>query len=273
MLRVCNLSSGSDGNCTYVEVTNPNEFQEKPTRLLIDAGISASQIVARLKKINVEPKSIDAIIISHEHIDHIKGLDVFASKYDVDVYAHKTLWRVLEKKLTRIPFLSNKKFVFYSNPFQIESATIDSVQVSHDAYHTSAFKVSDGKNAFSIITDLGEYDSNILDLAKGASVVYIESNHDEDMLRQNPYYPYHLKARILSKNGHLSNTQAGNAISYMAQNGTQQFVLAHLSTKNNSPDVAFETVCSVLAQKGIVEGKHIKIDIANTEIGTKFKIS
>lgn len=271
MIKVCNFSSGSDGNCTFVEVTNPDMFQDKPTRIIIDAGISASKIVDGLRKLGVEPKSVDAIIISHEHSDHIKGLDVFASKFNTSIYAHQSLWPVLNKKLTRV--LSLQKKVFFSTTFNIESAIIDSVQVSHDAHHTSAFRISDSKNAFSIITDLGEYDDTILNLANGCSLVYIESNHDEDMLRKNPNYPFHLKARILSRRGHLSNTQAGNAISYMAKNGTTQFVLSHLSTHNNTPNLAFETVCAVLAKKGIIEGTHIKIDVASTEIGTMFKLA
>lgn len=263
MIRVCNFSSGSEGNCTYIEVNNG-------TRILIDAGISASIIVSRLKLLKVDPSTIDGIIISHEHSDHIKGLDVFASKYNIPIYAHQSLWPALNKKLTRI--LSIYKQVFYSQTFNIKDAIIDSVPVSHDASHTSAFKVSNGESGVAIITDLGIYDQNVLALAQKCQVVYIESNHDEEMLRTNPNYPFHLKKRILSSKGHLSNTQCAGAIETMARNGTKQFVLSHLSKHNNTPDKAFQTVCAILASKGIIESKHIKIDIASTEIGNIFKI-
>ena len=263
MIRVCNLSSGSEGNCTYVEINS--------TKLLIDAGISAAKMVAGLHKLGIQPTEIQAILISHEHSDHIKGLDVFAGKYNTNIYAHKNLWSVLNKKLTRV--LSLYKHVFFDQPFSIGDATIESVEVPHDALHTSAFSVSDGQNAFSIITDLGDYDDNILSLARNSALVYIESNHDEEMLRKNQNYSYHLKARILSKKGHLSNNQCARVIEKLSQMKTRQFVLSHLSKENNTPDLAYQTVCSYLATKNIIEGKHIKIDIASTEMGNIFKIN
>jgi phosphoribosyl 1,2-cyclic phosphodiesterase len=270
MLKICNFSSGSDGNCTYVEVFNSNNSLEaKPTRILIDAGISASNIVANLKKLSISPSDINAIIITHEHSDHIKGLDVFASKYGATIHAHQNLWGALNKKLTRT--LSLQKKVFYSQDFEIGSAKIQSVQVSHDATHTSAFSISDGKNSVSIMTDLGEFDQEVLSVAFGSSVVYLESNHDEKMLRENQNYPFYLKSRILSTRGHLSNTQCAQAIEQLVQKGTKQFVLSHLSTHNNTPDLAYETVCAYLATKGIIEGKHLKIDVASTKIGSVFK--
>lgn len=262
MLRICNLSSGSEGNCTYVEINS--------TKILIDAGISAARIVAGLEKLNVKPTEINAVVVSHEHYDHVKGLDVFAGKYNINVYAHKNLWGDLNKKLSRV--LSLYKHVFFDQPFVIGDATIESVEVPHDALHTSAFAVSDGTNAFSIITDLGEFDDNILSIAKNSALVFIESNHDVEMIRTNQKYSYHLKARILSKKGHLSNDQCALAIEKLSQMKARQFVLAHLSKENNHPDVAYQTVCSYLATKNIIEGKHIKIDIASTQMGNIFKI-
>ena len=260
MVRVCNFSSGSDGNCTYVQVDG--------THLLIDAGMSASNIVSALQKIGVKPAQIDAILITHDHSDHIKGLNVFAGKYNINIYAHISLWKVLSPKLDRV--LSVYKHVFYEQPFTIGGALVDSLELSHDATNTRAFCVGDGKNSFTIATDLGTWDDHLIDFAKNSALVYIESNHDEQMLRENQNYSFFLKSRILSNKGHLSNNQCARVIEQLSMHKTKQFVLSHLSKENNTPDLAFETVCAYLASKDIIEGKHIKIDIASTEMGNQF---
>lgn len=263
MIKVCNFSSGSDGNCTYVEVNN--------TRLLIDAGISASNIVASLAKIGVKPTQIDAILITHDHSDHVKGLNVFAGKFNINTYAHTSLWKSLNTKLDRI--LSLYRHVFYEQPFLVGDAFVDSLELSHDATNTRAFSVGDRQNSFAIITDLGTWDEHLIEFAKNSALVYIESNHDEQMLRENQNYSFHLKSRILSNRGHLSNNQCARVIEQLAYHKTKQFVLAHLSKENNTPDLAYQTVCAYLATKNIIEGKHIKIDIASTEMGNLFKIN
>lgn len=262
MIKVCNLSSGSDGNCTYVDVDG--------TKLLIDIGISAANVVAGLSRIGVNPQDIDAVLITHEHSDHIKGINVFAGKFGADVYAHRALWNHLNNKFTRI--LTNHKHIFYDQPFTIGNAKIDSVEVSHDAINTRAFCVSDGQNSFSIITDLGECTQSVLDMAQDSVLVYIESNHDVDLLRQNQNYSFHLKSRILSSRGHLSNVQCANVVEYLARRNTRQFVLSHLSKENNTPELAYQTVCAHLASKNIIEGTHVKIDVATTQVGKIFVI-
>lgn len=261
MLRVCNISSGSEGNCTFVEV-NQN------TRILIDAGISASRIVEGLKLINIAPEQIDAIIISHEHSDHIKGIDVFSNKFKTPVYAHKKQWDALDKKLKRVT--PENKHVFFDEDFYINDALVKSVEVSHDAKHTRAYTIKNKISAFSIITDLGVYDEGVVNLAKNSTLVYVESNHDEDLLRQNPKYASFLKSRILSRRGHLSNNQCARLIEKLAHTGTKQFVLSHLSKENNTPNLAYDTVCEYLSSKDIIEGKHIKIDVAKPSIGNIF---
>lgn len=263
MIRVCNFSSGSDGNCTYVQVDT--------THLLIDAGISASNIVSCLNKIGVKPTQINAILITHDHSDHIKGLNVFSGKYNINIYAHISLWKNFNKTLTRV--LSIYKHVFYDQPFKVENAFVDSLELSHDATNTRAFCVGDGQNSFTIATDLGTWDNDLVEFAKNSALVYIESNHDEQMLRENQNYSFYLKSRILSSKGHLSNNQCARLIEELTYHKTKQFVLSHLSKENNTPDLAYETVCAYLSSKNIIEGKHIKIDVATTEIGTLFKIN
>ncbi len=261
-MRICNLSSGSEGNSTYVEVGN--------TKLLVDGGLSASKLSQSLSKINVQASEIDAILISHEHYDHISGIDAFASKFKTKIYAHKKIWGLLDKKLFRTEQF--QKNIFFSESFVIKDAFIQTHEVSHDATHTSAFTIGDGKNSFSIITDLGKIEKEVLNFASKSALVYIESNHDENMLRLNPKYSFFLKQRILSGQGHLSNFACAKAIENFAQNGTRQIVLSHLSKENNTPELAYNSVCSFLKDHGIIEGKHIKIDVATTEVGHMFKL-
>lgn len=263
MIKVCNFSSGSDGNCTYVEVDG--------THLLIDAGISASKIVANLARLNVLPTNIDGILITHDHNDHIKGLNVFAGKYNTPIFAHSSLYKSLNKTLNRV--LSINKNVFYNQAFNIKSAYINSHELSHDATNTRGFVVGDSKNSFAILTDLGTFDENVVYFAKDSALVFIESNHDEQLLRENPKYPFHLKSRILSKKGHLSNAQCAKFVEQLSRFKTRQVVLSHLSKENNTPSLAYQSICAYLASKNIIEGKNIKIDVATTEIGKLFKIN
>lgn len=261
-MRVCNLSSGSDGNCTLIETDQ--------TKVLIDAGLSSSIIVSRLEKLGVKPNQIEAIIISHDHFDHTKGINVFAGKYKTKIYAHVKTWHQLETRFTRIE--NRQKHIFYDSDFQIKDLKIETIEVSHDAVYTCAFKLSSNSKVVCIATDLGEIPINVLNFLEKATLTYIEANHDPKLLAQNANYSYALKKRILSKHGHLSNEQCAKAIEHLALCGTTQFVLSHLSKENNSPLLAYTTISNYLAEKDIIEGKHIKIDVATTEIGTVFRL-
>ena len=261
-MRICNFSSGSDGNCTYIETEN--------SKILIDAGISCSKIVANLNSLGVSPYEIDAVFVTHEHSDHICGLDVFSVKYDIKIYAHSNCWQSLDGKLKKVD--KKNRYHFFDNVVTIKDLQIFNHPLSHDAHFTVGYKIKNNQNSMAILTDLGSFDNQIINFATGCQLIYIESNHDVSTLQKNPNYSYFLKSRILSKHGHLSNEQCAEFIEKLSISGTKQFVLSHLSKENNSPDLAYNTICNYLQTKDIIEGKHIRIAVASTSRGPIFKL-
>ena len=261
-MRVCNFSSGSDGNCTYIESDN--------SKILIDAGISCTKIVQNLNVLGVNPYEIDAIFVTHDHSDHICGIDIFSMKYGCKVYAHSNCWVTLDNKLKKTD--KTNRFHYFDNKFNFKDLQIHNCKLSHDASYTVGYKIIHNNNSTAIITDTGIINDEIIDFAKGCKLIYIESNHDIDMLHKNPNYSFFLKSRILSQHGHLSNLQCAKFIEQLAISGTKQFILSHLSKENNTPDLAYETVCNYLKSKDIIEGTHIRIAIASTSKGPVFKL-
>ena len=261
-MRAVNLASGSDGNLTYVETDN--------AKILIDIGLSCKEIENRLKLLNVLGSEIDAILITHEHSDHIKGLDVFASKYNIPVYAHVDGWNAINSKLTRVK--TQQKFSFSLAPFGVKDVLISAFKLSHDSSCCVGYSLESGGKKISIATDLGKFDENILKALSGSQLVFLEANHNVELLKKNPNYSLMLKQRILSSRGHLSNVDSAKVIAYLAQNGTKQVVLSHLSRENNRPSLAYEEITTFLQTLGIKEGENIKIDIASPLPGKIFKI-
>ena len=262
-VRVVNLSSGSDGNLTYLE--------SKGAKILIDAGLSCREIETRLSLLGVLGSQIDAILITHEHSDHVRGVDIFASKFKTKVYAHLDNWGALEKKLQRVS--NSQKFQFTSAPFQINDLTITSFKVPHDSACCVGFSIQNENKKISICTDLGKISDQILSNLYGSQLVYLEANHDIEMLKNNINYSASLKQRILSSRGHLSNIASAQAIEKLFKNGTKRVVLSHLSKENNTPALALETVKVILEAKGVVLGEDFFVDVASTLPGKIYKIT
>lgn len=259
-MRAINLASGSDGNATYIE--------DEDKKIILDMGLSCSETVARLERIGVKPNEISAILVSHEHSDHIKGIDVFASKYGVPVYAHQDVWYGLDDKLKKVK-VENRKI--FEGQFQFEDLIITPVQVPHDV-NCFGFSFNKGDRKISVLTDLGHINDRILHSVKGSQLIYLEANYDRDMLMNGTKYPLTLKRRIDGPNGHLSNAMSAEAIEFLARTGSRQIILSHLSKENNSPQLAYNTVCNTLKEKGIIEGENIKIDVASPNIGVFFRL-
>lgn len=259
-MKVVNLSSGSDGNLTYVETEN--------ARILVDDGLSCKETDARLSLLGISGNQIDGIVLTHEHIDHVKGVDVFSRKYDIPVYAHDEVWATLYSKIDKIPD-KNKKI--FTDAFAIKDLVIDPVEVPHDV-KCFGFSLEENGKKIGIMTDLGHTDERIFNHMKGASLVYVEANHDLSMLKNNAHYPLATKVRIAGKNGHLSNDASAEFIEKLVKSGTKQIVLSHLSTENNTPELAFNYISSILADKGLVEGETFRIDVALTRPTTLFKL-
>ena len=249
-MRVINLASGSDGNLTYIESDGQ--------KILLDIGLSCTETIKRLELIGVQPNEITSVIVTHEHSDHIKGIDVFSSKYHTPVYAHESVWVSLDEKLKKV---DNKNRKTFDGEFELENLLVSPVEVPHDV-KCYGFSFCEKDKKLSVVTDLGHVNDRILNSIKGSQLVYLEANYDKNMLYAGTKYPLTLKRRIDGPNGHLSNMASAEIIEFLTNTGTHQIMLAHLSKENNSPNIAFSNICSYLKEHGLTEGEDIHIDVA-----------
>lgn len=253
-MKFCSLYSGSSGNSIFIASDN--------TRVLIDAGLAGKKIDEALKHIGEEASSIDGIFITHEHIDHIKGVGVLSRKYDIPIYANDKTWAVMEKNIGKIKE-HNIRIMDRRSSIAIKDLEIRSFNIPHDAIAPVGYTVSSaGKNA-SVVTDFGVFTEEIRDNIIDSDIILLESNHDINMLRMGPY-PYNLKLRVLGENGHLSNEDCGNAIVNLLKNDKKKkIMLGHLSGTNNHPDLAYQTVVDVLSANGIRPGDDVTLQLAS----------
>ena len=241
-MKFCSLYSGSSGNSIFIASDN--------TRVLIDAGLAGKKIDEALKHIGEEASSIDGIFITHEHIDHIKGVGVLSRKYDIPIYANDNTWAVMEKNIGKIKE-HNIRIMDRRSSIAIKDLEIRSFNIPHDAIAPVGYTVSSGGKNASVVTDFGVFTEEIRDNIIDSDIILLESNHDINMLRMGPY-PYNLKLRVLGENGHLSNEDCGNAIvSLIKSDKKKQIMLGHLSGTNNHPDLAYQTVVDVLSANEI----------------------
>ena len=235
-MRVCTIGSGSSGNCIYVG--------SESTQLLIDAGISGKRIEQGLNEIGLTGKDIDAVLVTHEHADHINGLGVISRRLGLPIYtAEKTYNKItVDGKAGKIPDgLFNK--ISADEIFSIGDIQIRSFSTSHDAADPLGFRFEDGEHSFAIATDLGCYNDYTIEKLTGLDAVLVESNHDVRMLESGAY-PYFLKRRIMGEKGHLSNEDAGRLLECILHDNLKSIILGHLSRENNYPALALETVRS-----------------------------
>ncbi len=223
-IEFASLNSGSNGNCYYVG--NQEEA------VLIDAGLSCKEIEKRMKQVNISMKKVKAVFISHEHIDHVKGIEVLSKKYDLPVYiSAKT------KTNCRTPIPSNLIKGFFTNEiYTIGQLQITSFSKSHDAVDPCSFVVSSSNYHVGVFTDIGHVCEKVKTHFSKCHAVFLEANYDEQML-ENGSYPYHLKKRITSDEGHLSNNQAMELFLNHRSPQLSHLLLSHLSKENNCPDL------------------------------------
>jgi len=229
-MKVCVLGSGSKGNCTLV--------QSEGTTLLIDAGFSGVEIKRRLQVIRHAPEAITAVIVTHEHHDHIAGVGVVSRQSRVPVYANPSTHRAAEKRLGKV--FARHDFGT-GEAFAIGGLQIHPFAVSHDTADPVGFIITDGLNRVGYCTDTGKVTTLIEHHLKGCDLLVLESNHDPQMLRLGPY-PLHLQQRVRSNRGHLANEDAGLLLKKLVDGGLRRVVLAHLSETNNLPDLALGCV-------------------------------
>ena len=238
-MKICLLASGSGGNSICV--------QNGSSVVLIDAGLTGKKIEERLHSRNINPARVQAIVVSHEHADHIKGVGVLARRYGMPVWmtqgtlnASKQTFRGTEQ----IRVLENDE------SFSIGDLSFQAFQLPHDAADPVNFSVTDGRAEVAVATDMGTVTQLVYQRMRSADLVIIETNYDRDLLMNGPY-PWDLKMRISGTHGHLSNHGAAEALCNLAAEGLQRAVLAHLSEKNNRPNLARKTCIHQLRGHGI----------------------
>ena len=252
MFNFCSLYSGSSGNCLFVQTDN--------TKILIDAGESCKKISNALTSLEVEPTAIDAILITHEHLDHIKGLGTFSKKYNIPVFANSKTWDAIFKQTDKIDCNNVKKFTTEEN-FEIGDLKIHPFKIPHDAANPCGFNIIHNNKKISVATDIGHMTSNIAHKLEDSSFILLEANYDPNILKCSPY-PYLLKQRIAGPNGHLANLEAAKTISFLMNSGLQEVTLGHLSKENNFPELAYKTVVNELIDNNRDCSK-IKVNVAN----------
>ena len=251
MFQFCSLYSGSTGYSSIV--------QSHKTKILVDVGESAKKIAEALASINVDPFSIDAILITHEHSDHVKGLAVFSKKYNVPVYANIETWNAMQKYKEKLNEENIKTFTF--NKFKIGDIEVNPFPIPHDAANPCGFNLFHDNKKMSIATDIGHMSKEIITNLSDSSFLLLEANYEPEVLKCSSY-PYMLKERIKGPNGHLSNSDAGKTISYLVDHGLNKVMLGHLSKENNFPELAYKTIVEELIEHNYDENS-LSLSIAN----------
>ena len=261
MFQFCSLYSGSSGNCSYVHTES--------TKILIDAGQSSKKIEEALKSISVDPFSINAILITHEHSDHVKGAGLLSKKFNIPIYANVETWNAMPEQRDKVKEENIKTFSF--EEFFIGDIKVRPFAIPHDAANPCGFNLYKDDKKMSIATDIGHIDKGVMDKLINSSFLLLEANYEPEVLKCSRY-PYLLKSRISGPNGHLSNSECGKAISYLASNGLKVAMLGHLSEENNFPELAYKTVVEEMMQNN--GSNHINLSVAKRyEISPMIDIS
>ena len=253
MLRYCTLFSGSSGNCTYVGTGDGG--------VLIDVGVSARRITTALRERDIDPSSIRAVLLTHEHSDHVSGLRVLSKQFSWPVIASRGTLDALsaddqlmaDQHLYTLPL--NKKLT-------VAGMQITPFSAPHDSRECYGYRLDteDGRS-LAMTTDLGYMPQSVMDTILGCQFLHIESNHDPDMLRNGPYPPW-LVQRIRGQGGHLSNGECAAVLPYLVEAGATRIVLAHLSEHNNTPALAEQTACTALSAIGAAAGRDYLLSVA-----------
>jgi phosphoribosyl 1,2-cyclic phosphodiesterase len=251
MLHLAVLGSGSSGNSALV--------CHEDTRILVDAGLSARQLCSRLTAIGIDPESIDAIVLTHEHGDHMRGIDVFCRKRKLPVYgtAH-TCAIVRENVKTSLVW---KQFEAGSS-FSIKGVQIDSFSVPHDAVDPVGFLFQCGRSRLGFLSDVGHVTRMIIDRLKGVDTLFTEANYDDALLQNDTRRPWSTKQRISNRHGHLSNEQTAELVAEIASPSLNRVVLGHLSSDCNTQQLAVSVIAKRLHELGL---PNVSVECAERE--------
>ena len=250
-MTVNTLASSSSGNCTVVS--------QGKTHLLIDAGISLRRIRDGLRRLGLSPDDLAGILVTHEQSDHIGGIRMLVKYHKALVFSSCGAGQGICSAIPEVePFVNCFEI---GASFELGDIAVRSFRTPHDAAESVGYRLLAGGKTLCYVTDLGCVTEEVSTAAYGADIAVIEANHDREMLRSGPYPPF-LKRRILSKYGHLSNSDSGSFAAGLAMSGTRFLQLSHLSRENNTPELARQTVEDALGKSGIVAGRDIELDVA-----------
>ncbi|OQY00735.1 MAG: MBL fold metallo-hydrolase [Desulfobacteraceae bacterium 4572_130] len=247
-LSICPLASGSQGNSIFVSARN--------TSILIDAGLSGIELEKRMSAKGLSIKQISAIIITHEHTDHVKGAGILSRRFNIPVYINKRTCQAASKKLGKLDFV---QYFNCGKLFKIGNLTINPFSISHDAADPTALTIKYQNIKIGFVTDLGVATNLVKEHLKACSLLYLEANHDPEMLMLNNSYPWALKQRIKGRKGHLSNQAAEKLISEISSKTLEYIILSHLSEQNNTPEKALQTVTQSL------NTSHVSFNVARPD--------
>lgn len=238
MFRYCSLYSGSSGNCFLI--------QSDSTNILVDVGVSSKKITSALEELKIDIKKINAILVTHEHVDHSKSLGILSSKYNIPIFINIETLHALGNMSSKIP--KNNINIFKMNEyFKVSDFKIFPFPIPHDAANPCGFNIYYNNKKITIATDIGHISDSLIEYLKNSSSILLEANYDPDILKISSY-PYLLKKRILGNNGHLSNQSAGKTLSTLYKYGLKNAILIHLSKENNFPELAYRTVYNEVKQ-------------------------
>ncbi len=257
MVQILPLFSGSSGNATYI--------RDGDDEILVDAGVSCKMLCTALLSIGTELKNMKAILVTHEHSDHIKGLEVISRKFGIPVYMHASSFCALDKQSAKDSIRPHAAFIAPGDSLGVGNIHASVFKTPHDASASVGYRFtfSDG-SSLGYATDIGYVTRAIAASLFGCETVILESNHDVEMLRNSPY-PYYLKQRILSQYGHLSNDACASFLPHLYEHGTKKLILAHLSDENNTPRAAYEASAQAALNAGIGTDE-LKITVAMKSI-------
>ena len=251
MLKFTTLASGSSGNAALVSCGD--------THILLDAGISARRITTGLKELGVEPEKLSAILITHDHSDHIGGLAVLCKKIKAPIYA---TYPTCETIALKAPCAAGQLRPCRSGfMLDLGDVLVESFPTSHDAPGSVGYSIAGGGQRMALCTDLGFVSKDVENAIRGCDLLVCEANHDEDWVRTGPY-PYSLIQRVLGDQGHLSNEAGAELALYAIRNGAKEIILAHLSAENNTPAHALRVVADRLRAAGVDLDHDIRLSVA-----------
>jgi phosphoribosyl 1,2-cyclic phosphodiesterase len=267
-VRVISLGSGSSGNAVVI--------QSGQTTLLVDAGFSPRVLVERLRQVRLTPASVQAVLLTHEHSDHAVGAVAFAARFDIPLVSDPRTLKMVCAGHSKLPADRERSVaalerveLAVGTSIRLGTLDVQSFPTSHDAVAPCGFVISTSAWQVCVVTDTGEAGEPVIEAMRGAHLVIIEANHDRERLLAGPY-PLHLKRRILSSTGHLSNQQASEALVRTLDDGPRWVWLAHLSRTNNTPELARTQVREYLRRSGL---GHARIQVAPPAVGPEWDSS